>query len=470
VTSKQINSSRSQWGFSLQPRQAWAAILGLGLFSALCLLAHAGSILRITYPLLSFGVGVFLYQRYPILYVGFTWWMWFLTPLVTRLVDFQSGWDPQRVMMVSPFLVTLLTLKTLFKNLPRACSLDGLPFILSLAGVFYGFMVGLVMNSPAAAVLSLLGWLVPISFGFHLFINWQDYPLYQKNIQRTFFWGLLVVGSYGVLQYVLAPEWDRFWLISSKLTSSAGKPEPFGFRVWSTMNEPAACGFLMLTGSLLLLINKKGFLYIPAAGAGYLCLLLTLVRAVWLGWVVGLFTLISSLKPQIQIRLIIGMMLIAICIVPLIAISPFSESISARFQSFSALDNDTSASDRKNLYSLLLGIALSEYLGQGLGGISGIDSGFLTVLLTLGWLGSIFYISGIFLLFLKLFQGYDYKSDSFASAARAISCGLFMIMPFFCSVISIYGMFFWGFLGVAMAAGKYHQYQRFFRAQAIQQS
>jgi len=273
-----------------------------------------------------------------------------------------------------------------------------------------------------------------------------------------------------VLQYVLAPEWDRFWLISSKMTSSAGNPEPFGFRVWSTMAEPAACGFLMLTGSLLLLINKKGFLYIPAAGAGYLCLLLTLVRAVWVGWVVGLFTLIGSLKPQIQIRLIIGMMLIAICIVPLIAISPFSESISTRLQTFSTLDNDTSASDRKNLYSLLLGIALSEYLGQGLGGLGGIDSGFLEVLLTLGWLGSIFYISGIVLLFLKLFQGYDYKSDSFASAARAISCGIFMIMPFFCSVNGIYGMFFWGFLGVAMAAGKYHQYQGFFRTQAIQQS
>jgi hypothetical protein len=163
-------------------------------------------------------------------------------------------------------------------------------------------------------------------------------------------------------------------------------------------------------------------------------------------------------------------MLIAICIFPLIAISPFSGSISTRFQTFSALDNDTSANDRKNLYSLLLGIALSEYLGQGLGGTGGIDSGFLAVLLTLGWLGSIFYISGIVLLFFKLFQGYDYKSDSFASAARAISCGIFMIMPFFSSVTAIYGMFFWGFLGVAMAAGKYHQYEGFFRTQAIQQS
>jgi len=60
-------------------------------FAALCVLVGAGGILRLAFPIGSFGVGTFLYLRYPVLYIGFTWWR-FLTPC-RRLIDYQSGWD-----------------------------------------------------------------------------------------------------------------------------------------------------------------------------------------------------------------------------------------------------------------------------------------------------------------------------------------------------------------------------------------
>lgn len=462
MSNREITSSRSPtkgFNFGLQPLPAWSAILGFVLFSALCLLIHAGSILRLTYPLLALAVAVFLYLRYPILYMGFTWWMWFLTPLATRLADYQSGWDAQRLMMVSPYLVTLVTLATFCKHLPRSYREGGLPFLLAFTGVIYGFLVGLIMNSPAAAARSLLDWLSPITFGFHIFIHWRDYPTYRQNIQRIFLWGVLIVGSYGIIQYVVAPEWDRFWLVTSKMTSSAGRPEPFGFRLWSTMTEPAACGYLMMAGGLLL-FNSKASLRIPAVVVGYITLLLTLVRTLWGAWMVGLITLIISLKPQLQMRLIITILMIVVCIVPLTTVLPFSDSITSRLQSFSDLENDTSANDRKALYQGLINRALSEGFGQGLGSGEAIDSGILVILLTFGWFGTIFYLSGIILLLFNLLQSSEGKIDPFASAARAISLGLIGIIFFSSPTLSTYGMFFWGFSALGMSASKYYKHQR----------
>lgn len=461
MSHREITSSRSPtkgFNLGLQPLPAWLAILALVLFSALCLLIHAGSILRLTYPLLALAVGVFLYLRYPILYIGFTWWVWFLTPLVTRLADYQSGWDAQRLMMVAPYLVTLVTLATFFKNLPRSYREGGLPFVLTFAGVFYGFVIGLIMNSPAAAARSLLDWLSPVSFGFHIFMNWRDYPNYRQNIQRTFLWGVLLVGMYGLMQYVVAPDWDRLWLVTSKMTSSAGRPEPFGFRLWSTMHEPAACGYLMMTGGLLLL-NSNNPLRIPAALFGYLTLLLTMVRTVWGAWLVGFITLITSLKPQLQMRLIITILVVTVCVIPLTTILPLSDGLTSRLQSFSNLENDTSANDRKALYQGLLNIALSEGFGQGLGSGEPIDSGILVILLTLGWFGTSFYLGGIILLLFILFQGSESRFDPFANTARSISIGLIGIIFFGSPTLSIYGMFFWGFSALGMAARKYYQHQ-----------
>lgn len=69
-------SRRSPLGsfrLSLQPAPAWTAILALAVITLLGSLAGAGSIMRLLFPLGAFAVGVILYRRYPILYLGFVW-------------------------------------------------------------------------------------------------------------------------------------------------------------------------------------------------------------------------------------------------------------------------------------------------------------------------------------------------------------------------------------------------------------
>jgi hypothetical protein len=456
-----IPSHSQKQGFSLtlEPQVAWMAILGLLLFTTLCLVAGLGKVLNIIFPAGSLGVGLFLYFRYPILYVGFTWWVFFLTPFIRRVSDFRSGFTDPSPMLLAPLLVAMIAIVTFYRNLPKAHEQGGLPFVLSAMGVFYGFLVGLINGLPVPAIISLMAWVSPILFGFHLFINWRDYPTYRANIQRTFLWGVLVTASYGVYQYLVAPEWDCFWLIQTKLFTSMGSPEPLGLRVWSTMNAPLQFAVVMLGGNILLFIGQ-GNLRIPGLTVGILSVLLTSVRTVWVGLIIALITLLVSLKGGVQIRLIAFILTIVLCMVPLSTVEPFSKVIQSRVSSLSNVKDDQSAKDRANLYGTTLNLALSEVIGKGNGTLQPIDSGIIELLLTLGWMGAIPYISGLLLSFYSMFQASNSNSDPFASAARAIVVGFLPMLAGSNVIAGISGMVFWGFLGIGMAAIKYHQHQR----------
>ncbi len=447
--------------------QGWIVIVGFILLSIACY--FAGSTLRLVYPVVALLVAIFLYLRHPILYLGFTWWMWFLSALVARLVDYRVGWDPTRQMLVAPYLVTLVSIGTLVRNLPNAYRMGGLPFLLAAGGVFYALLVGLITNQPITAARSLLDWLTPVLFGFHLFMNWRDYPSYRQNFQRTFLWGVLITGVYGLIQFVIAPEWDRYWLIQSKQFTSSGDPVPFGMRVWSTMHSVGPFGVTMQAG-LLLLFTLSGPLTFPASAFGYVSFLLTQARTNWGGWAFGLLMILSSVKAKIQMRLVVIILAMVLCVVPLATYEPISKAIGTRFQTFSNLEKDSSFQGRSAIYERDINLALSQGLGKGLGStwvidekgdlqVIVIDSGVLDTFFTLGWFGAIPYLGGIILISYMILQYHEARFDSFVSASRAIalSCVPQMIMG--SAMLSIAGMILWGFFGITMAAHKYYQHQ-----------
>lgn len=448
----------------LQPTLAWAAILGLVGFSGLCLLVHAGGLLRVAYPAGALVVGIVLYQRYPILYLGYTWWIAFLTPSLRRLIDFQSGWLDPNPVLLAPFLVMFVTGMTFVQHMPKVYRRDGLPFILATIAIFYGLLVGLIKNPPISVVVPLLNWLAPLLFGFHLFANWRHYPEYRQNLQRTFVWGVLITGVYGIVQYLLAPAWDGLWLINSK-SVAFGTPEPLGMRVFSTMNSPGPFATVMMAGLVLLFTSHSSIRFV-AAGAGYLAFLLSLVRSAWLGWGVAILTFIPALKPRLQMRLIVTILVMSVAVIPLINLQPFSSAISARLGSLSDTQNDVSFNARLAGYDEILGEALFEIPGKGLGfvlasdNLGSNDSGILTILFNLGWLGALPYLGGIFLLILSLFQIAEAASDAVISAARAISLGVFVQIGLGNPTIALSGVVFWGFAGMALAAQRYYRWQR----------
>jgi hypothetical protein len=466
IDESMLTGKQKLWG--LTPAPAWTAILVLIVFTTLLIVAGAGSLLRPLFPLGALGVGVFLYLRYPVLYLGFTWWLWILTPLAARLVDYRSGWDSQRLMLVAPYLVSLITLHSLVKYFPATCRHQGLPFGMSIVGVMYGCAIGLVQFSPMSVFRSLLDWLTPISLSFYLFVNWRNYPNYSKNLQNVFTWGVLVTGVYGIYQYLVAPEWDKYWLNESGMFTSAGNPVPFGIRVWSTMHSPGPFSSFMLAGLLLLFSSQSG-LRIPAMAVGYLSLLLSLVRSAWGSWLLGLSQIAISLNPRLQMRLIITIAIVAICAIPLATVEPFAGTISKRLLTLADLQNDNSFHDRSGNYQQNLDLALQSWMGNGIGGTwttgadgsiqsTVIDSGIIETLLTIGWLGAIPYFLGLGLMMYKVLGSAVGRLDSFMNAARGISLSFFAQLIFGNSITGFSGILLWSFLGVSMAADRYHHY------------
>jgi len=187
-----------------------------------------------------------------------------------------------------------------------------------------------------------------------------------------------------------------------------------------------------------------------------------MVRTAWVGWIIGMLNLLISLKPKFQMRLMLFVLIASLSIVPLTTLEPFSSVINTRFQSFSELSDDQSALDRQDSYTELLGEALTNGIGEGIGGQQAsfvFDSTILESFFTLGWFGSAFYFGGIILLLTRLLRTFKNSSDVFSNIARAIALGMLVQTPFGSVIKGLPGVVFWGFLGIGLAAQKYHSYQ-----------
>jgi hypothetical protein len=455
-------SSRFKKGLPsiFQPASAWIAIAMFVLLSGLFAVTGLSKFLNLLFPVGAVAVGLLLFFRAPLLYLAFTWWIWFLAPLVRRFADYRSSFTDPSPILLTPFLVTLITLITVFQAIPRAKHQGSLPFMLALTGVLYGYLIGATQSSPISASLKVLDWLSPVSFGLHLFVNWPEYPSYRQTTQRTFLWGVLITGAYGIFQFMVAPEWDRVWMLNlADRSTTFGLPQPFAIRVWSTMHGPLVFADVMMAG-LLLLTSSTNPLGFPAIVVGYLSFLLSIVRTAWLGWMIGMLNLFVFLAPKFQMRLVVLISIAFLSLVPLITIEPFSSVINARIQSLSELSNDRSALDRQNSYAELLGKALKNGLGDGIGGQNAdfvFDSAILESFFTLGWFGGIFYFGGMVLLLVRLLGTFKKSRDVFSHSVSAIILGMIVQVPLGSGIRGLPGVILWGFLGIGLAAQKYHR-------------
>jgi O-Antigen ligase len=445
--------------FGLQPAPAWTAIFVLILLAVLGTFGGAGRIVNLIFPVGTGAVGLFLYYRYPILYFGFSWWLWFLCPLLRRLIDDRIGYTDGSPILLAPYLYLAPTLITVWRYLPKSKYYETLPFALPIVGTLYSFAIALVLRSPSVAIKALLDWLIPVSFGYYVFMNWREYPNYSKNIQRVFVWGILIMGIYGVYQYIVAPSWDILWLVSSGQSETGiGIPGPFNLRVWSTLNSVEPFSGYMAAG-LLLLFHRSGILNIAASVTGYCSLLLTLTRSAWIGYLVGLLALVMSLKPKHQTRILITVALLVIMVIPLASMEQFSENINSRIDTISNIQEDGSSKARQSIYADNLFVGLTNPIGDGIGG-DAYDSGILNILRNLGWAGSILYGGGMFMGSWQLFKDSDAKSDPLAMSIRAGLVSCLARLPMNNPMVGSSGIVLWGFIAIAMAARKYYIHQQ----------
>jgi hypothetical protein len=458
-------------GFSAKRAVGWSAAVGFAALVAGTLAHGSGQVFPLIYPGLALLVGVILYLCHPTLYLGFTWWLWFLTPEVRRIVDYQIGWNPISPVMVAPYLVAGVAALTLLRSLPQMLQRPRLfPFLLVLMGLNYGYTIGLVRAGPAPATYALLDWIVPVAFGFHMAAHWQQYPLYRDAMQRVFLWGVLAMGIYGIVQFYVVPPWDAYWMEVAPI-GSIGWPQPFEVRVWSTMNAPLPFGVVMMAG-LLFTFAATGPLRFVAAVPGYLSFLLCLVRTAWFGWAIGVLFMLVSIRGVQKMKLLAVAALVGLLSLPLLLLEPVAETVTSRFESMQELREDTSYRARLRLYRDMLLLSATNVIGEGLGatglatklanaGEPGLifDSGVLDFMFVLGWPGTILYVGGLIWLLANAFDTPAWHQNLAVHAARAIVLATLAMHLSLNMLTGVAGMVFWSFLGLALGAATFHRDQ-----------
>ena len=427
-------------------------------------------LLNYFFPFLSIVVGGLLYAARPAMYLGFTLWIWFLTPFIRRIVDYQMGqFSPVSLVMLTPYLVSAFSFFSVIRFGMLLKKPLYRPFLFMMLGVLYGYVVGLAKSGLFAASFNLVEWICPLIIGFHVLVNWRSYPEHRKAIRSTFTFGVIVMGTYGVLQFIMPAPWDTFWMTSSGMTS-IGHPEPFRVRVFSTLNAPGPFAMTMMAG-LLLMFEGRGVLSKVALFPGYAGFLLAIVRGAWGGWVLGLILMITRMTGRMRERLIGILILGTLLFLALAYYGPDNsgaEVVGKRIESIGKIQEDGSFKHRMAMYQTRARLFLFNPVGEGLGFIGGgsrnaegqtrnLDSGILGLFAALGWLGTGLYLAGVYVLIQQIRKNRNWYNDQFAIIAFSIGVSYLLLMVLANQVISIKGVIIWTLFSLALSSKKYHE-------------
>ncbi len=422
-------------------------------------------LLRMAIPAMAMLTGAALYFCQPLLYIEYSLWVWFLAPLVRRIVDWHFGYIEPNFVLASPLLVSAVAGLTLIIPSRRAHERIPPAFLCCGGAILYGFIVGMALHPSGETIYGLFNWLCPLLFGLHLVFHWRQYDEHRAVISRTFVWGVLILGLYGIYQFISPPVWDLYWLenvMQGGQNESFGRPEAFQVRVWSSLNSPGPFANMMMVGLLLLLILRARP-KLPAGVAGYLSFLLSSVRTAWLSWFIGLFLILRKMKPRALVRICLSIVLLLAGVLPFASDPRVATLISDRVSSFTDLGHDASFADRVNLYQTLLTDVFNTPFGDGLKnretsrGLA-LDSGILIALFSLGWLGAFLYGAGV----LSIFVGEERSLKRlypFSVVTKAIAIAILMQLIGGNIFVNITGAMFWTFAGLYLSARKHHSDQ-----------
>lgn len=440
--------------------QTYSALVVLIAITSLCILGGQGGLLRFVFPALSLGVGGILLWRSRPLYVGLVCWLWFVTPFLSRIAQYQGGWSGASAVELAPYIATGLVVFPLLANPRCFASYKTLPYVCALVAIVYGLILGFTYLPLFNVLRALLNWLIPVMFGLFVYQNRDLYPQFRQAIEKSFLYGLVVLGAYGIYQFFELPDWDRMWMLNVQM-NSFGEVEEMKTRAFSTMNAPAIYAAAMTCG-LLLLFNLKGKLRLLAAALGFIGLILTMSRASWLSLAAGCIYLVIFLGMRERLRLALAGVACLIFLIGLAQLPGVHEVVLQRIETFTQPGQDVSLSARIVGHERALQQIADEPWGEGIGSTDTLhntegdddiigphDSTLLEFLYSLGWIGTLIYGIGLFLLAIQLFR--TGRGDTFVLSAKAILAGFLAQCLLNSVLLGVLGFMVWTFASMALA-------------------
>jgi len=335
--------------------------------------------------------------------------VWAAGPEIRRLVDWSfQHYSSTPILSLAPLCVSMVMLLPVLRGY-RAASKP----VKRIAGLFtavlcYGLAIGL-LRSGIAAIYEFLSYLLPFLTFLYIHAGGFDRKV-RGTWMRGFAFIAVVVGAYGIVQYLVLPAWDRFWMEEVEMTS-IGHPEPLMVRVFSLLNSPGPAGNFLAFALGAMLVNRSWRFLGPAGIAAVAAaLLLTLVRSSWIALIVLLAAYLLASRSARRIRLLLTMAVMLAASQALLPLLPGADAVASRFGTLGSLSEDHSFRERLKFTAGMLPAVASNPIGYGLGstgvgtklgggggGIQSFDNGYLNLIYTFGLPG------GLALLYLLLY-------------------------------------------------------------------
>jgi hypothetical protein len=433
----------------------------VGLFlGAVVLLAFLGQsrIVNLGFAPAAVLFAVYLMVASPRHYIAFAMWLLFLGPFIRRVVDYHGGWDTISILSLVPYLVALLPLPAFLSRTLWPRRMADVAILCVGLGIAYALVVGVVENGIVPAGYGAAIWLAPLCLDCFIAVHAGEYEAIARTVLLNAALASLVMGIYGLVQFVAPAPWDAGWMTFAHM-SSIGNPAPYSLRVFSTMNSPEPLGSTIAVLVLLLLPTGTP-LALVAAAAGSLALFLSMARSAWFGVTAGIVYLGLNSRRRMQLYLgAAGIGLALMAALPANILDP----ILNRAGTLTSLDQDTSAEQRTEFYQTFAPIALTQVIGRGFGdtGLAtkltdtnttvDFDSGLLEVPYEFGWLGGLLCLGGTISVLLFALRVAWRANDRFAKAAAAGVLAIVVEVPFYGVLEGAVGCFLWILIGLLYA-------------------
>ena len=403
---------------------------------------------------IAFIIGIYIYFSSSPQYISYCIWLWMLTPFVRRVVDFGIGFQPQSMVMLAPFVVGLICVITVLRNIHSI----SIPYWIILLSVFLAALFGLSQVELSSVILGVLDWIVPLFLGLHILSQPETVEDHARRTFDAFTYGTLIIGSYGAWQFFYLPTWDALWSINSAM-ASLGRVEAGSIRIFSTMNSPGVFAIYIMAGlSVCLFVRSRiKFVAIPF---GALSFILTMVRSAWGGFAVSaIFIFInSSLREKVRYSAMLSVSVVIV--MTFFASGDVYDKFESRINTVFNLENDVSYQARADFYYNMSETVSSMIVGEGIGRTGrasklggktdfvSFDNGILDVMFTFGVFGVFIFIS-VGMICLRAIRASTV--GPYASGAAAIALAALSQMVFLNVLAGPPGVIFHVFSAIAIA-------------------
>jgi putative inorganic carbon (HCO3(-)) transporter len=330
---------------------------------------------------------------------------------IRRLVDFYNHqFNGFSAISVTPLVMLGLLFVSFVANFRVLHPMAKQIFLLLLAAIGYGFLIGITRNG-IACIYQGAQYLSTVGMMGYAAVSSADDRTADRWLRTAALAGVLAA-LYGWYQYFTIPDWDAFWVQQVGFVGYLGQLEPTKMAVFSTFSDRGLCAVYLALVSIPMLVSRRwrlGFGW-PEVVLLLSCIFLTMARNGIIVALLGivLFPLLNGGKHAGRIIVIVA--LAAGIFFAFSSSIPGADRIVKRFESLLHLQDDGSFQGRIVIAKATWPYAIAHPVGFGIGssGLAGklngtgegvvTDNGWLEIMTSLGLPGFLLFIGALVLL------------------------------------------------------------------------